>query len=618
MNPKKNWQVLSSYQHTRLRTEVYFGSRDCLTQDVIQYTESGAAIVETTWVPAVFTAFREILDNSLDECITHGHGNRIDVTFDADKMIFSVADNGRGIPIEWSDEHKKHAATVLLSEMNSGRNFEADRGETRGLNGIGAKGVNFCSEWFEVDITRNKQHFTQRFSEAEELQVEDPVITPVKTTKTGTKITCKLSRKVFHDLRLPLPFVQARMQEIAQCYPKLHLTFNGERVVHRNLFYNHKPIAFAASNEPLFTGKFMLVPNFVTSGEFAFSLVNAIPLFNGGSHIDAFRRGFYNGLLTALERESKKRKLVPNRADIGEGLLLYGILEMAAPSFDSQSKTRLINEQVGNIVRKLLDDPEFFKGVIKGHPDWIDSIFERCAKRTMAKDDKDAKKQAKKNLRQKIEDLEDACGFERSKCILFLTEGKSAVAGITEARDAAIHGALPLTGKILNTFGVSPRSVLANGALAKIMNAVGLVPGERANRYTLRYGRIFLATDADPDGANIMALLVNFFFTYWPELFDPEKAPFIYAFNTPLIIAKQGKKQKYWFSDNQQEFDAQQYRGWDITRAKGLAALTRDDWVHVLEKPNLQGIVDDGALAASLALLFDSTRADDRKSWMSI
>jgi DNA gyrase/topoisomerase IV subunit B len=618
----EEWKKLSANAHARLRAEVLFGSRDPHQQVVPEYSAEGLKLVETTWVPAVFTAFREILDNALDETILFGHGDRIDVTYDEASMTFSVTDNGRGIPIAWSDEHQKHAATVLLSEMNSGRNFVAERGESRGLNGIGAKGVNYMSEWFEVEVRRDKKHFKQRFREdvgadGEDLHVaEPPEIASTTSRKTGTRIACKLSPKVFHDLRLPEGFIAARMREVALCYPKLHLTYNGQRVEAKSPF-GKNVIAFDIDEEQ-FKAKFFLLPEFVPEGEFAFSLVNAIPLFNGGTHIDAFRRGFHSGLLAALERESKKRKLLPNRADIGDGLLIYATLEMAAPSYDSQSKSRLINEHVGTRVRKMLDNPEFFRTVIKKHPEWIDAIYARCAERTQAKDGRDLKKQGKKNLRQKIEDLEDACGVDRSKCILFITEGKSAVAGCCAARDPQTCAAIPLRGKVRNVHGVTNKTILENEALAKLMGAIGLVPGERANRHALRYGKIYITTDADEDGKSIASLLLLFFHKCWPELFDPQKEPFIYIFHTPLIIACKGKQRKYWYSDNYHTFDPMSVKGWEIVRAKGLAALEQEDWRHALQNPKALPVIDDGKLGDVLNLLFDQDRAADRRAWIGI
>ena len=117
MTQTPDWEQISPYRQIRLRTEYAYGSRDPHNQQVLEYDKHGPHIVDTMWIPAIFTIFREILDNALDECVTHKHGNRIDVTYDPEHMTFSVEDNGKGIPIEWSEKHKQYAATVLLSGL---------------------------------------------------------------------------------------------------------------------------------------------------------------------------------------------------------------------------------------------------------------------------------------------------------------------------------------------------------------------------------------------------------------------------------------------------------------------------------------------------------------------
>ena len=622
-------EKLSDFQHARIRTEMYLSSRDPHTQVVLEYDDGKPVPRDTTWVPAVFVAFREIFDNALDEVITHGHGNRIDVTFRPDTMTFTITDNGRGIPITLDKKHKMYQATMAVADTKAGRNF-GDRGASRGLNGVGASIVNYCSEYFQMDIHRDQQHFSQRFTEGKgnrdaKLIIEDPIILPTKTKVTGTRIEFRLSKHVFKDMRLPESFIRSRMFEAALCYPHLTVTYNGQKIVvpakggvEKTLFPNVKPIFLEMEAEG-FNSKFWLVPQFFAEGqEFVHGLVNAIPVFNGGVHIEAFRKTFFSGMLKAMERESKRKKLVPNRGDLADGMLLYNITQMDAPSFDSQSKTRLINENVASIVSKALDDPDFFKNVIKRNPEWIEQVYARCAERTMKKDDAEANKAGKKNLRSKVEELEDACGADRSKCTLFLGEGRSAISGMVEARDPNIHGGLPLRGKVLNVFGESNKTVLENDALAKIMSSIGLVPGQRVNRHALRYGKVYITTDADEDGKNIAALLINFFYTLWPELFDPTKPAFIYVFDTPLIIAVKGKTRKYWYNENYDEFDSSAHSGYEITRAKGLAALKRDDWRWVLANPKAREIVDDGELQSALDLLFNPKLADKRKEWIGM
>jgi DNA gyrase/topoisomerase IV subunit B len=422
---------LSEAAHGRVRLEMYLGSRDPHTQVVLQYENGAPYAVEQTWIPAVFTAFREILDNALDEVAGHGHGDRIDITYDPATMIFSVADNGRGIPIAYNEQHKMHAATLALSHARAGRNF-GERGQLRGTNGIGASVVNFCSEWFHIDVERDGQTFHQEFSEGPELASDFTAAAPVikkKTLKaTGTTVTFKLSSIVFPHMTLPEDFIQARIYEAALCNPKISIYYNGTKVKvksggpEKNLFVGFKPIHIGVQ-EGSFTTDFWLIPHFFEDGEHQHSIVNSIPAFDGGVHMDTFKKYFFSGLLTALERESKKRKLNPNRSDLADGLLLYNITTMDAPNFNSQSKTRLNNEETSEFVKKALDDPDFFKNIIKKYSEWIDAVYARCAERTMKKDAADTNKLAKKLLRSKVAGLMDASGTDRSKCIIFLAEG---------------------------------------------------------------------------------------------------------------------------------------------------------------------------------------------------
>lgn len=621
-------EVLNQYQHARRRTEMYLSSRDPHTQTVLEYVNGKPTAMETSWVPALFTAYREVLDNAVDELITHKSGDRLDISYNPNTMEFMIKDNGRGIPIGIHAKTKTHEATVALSTTLSGRNFNDDeRGASRGLNGVGASIVNFCSEYFKVEICRDKKNFSQCFSETEtDLRIDPPVILPAQPRQsTGTAIRFKLSSKVFKHMVLPESFIKARVFEIALCYPDLRVYYNGDRVQAKGgpdkvLFGNLKPITFDIEEGGKFKSRFWLVPNFFENkSEHVHSLVNGIPVFNGGTHIEAFRKNFYTGILNALAGQAKKRKLSPNRSDMADGMLLFNITEMDAPAFDSQSKTRLINEHVSKIVNGAMNAEDFFKSVIRRNPEWIETIFERCAERTQKKDAAEVAKLSKGAKRQKVEKLSDASGYDRSKCILFLAEGDSAISGLLEARDPSIHGGLPLRGKVLNVHPskVSIKEVLKNDALNQIISSIGLVVGERANRHKLRYGQIMLTVDADEDGKNILALLVNFFYHLWPELFDADK-PFIYAFDTPLIIAAKGKQRKYWYSDNYSSFDQDSVKGWELTRAKGLAALRKEDWKNCLANPKAQPIVDDGNLKSALDLLFNEGRADARKEWMGI
>jgi len=616
---------LTDYQHHRKRTEMYLGSRTAHTQNIVHWNGTKLLPMDLTWTPAVYCAFRELLDNALDEVIGHKKGSKIDITFEPKEMVFSVTDDGRGIPIDWDENERIHKATLALTQARAGRNF-GDRQEVRGTNGIGASTVVNCSEWFHLEIHRDGKKFIQEFKEGSDLFPE-LIINEPKITKngghSGTQVKFKLSKTVFKNAKLPLAFMQARIHEIAANHPRVKFTFNGERIMVKHsierTFFNDKEVIKLSVDDKNFNSAFYLVSNFAKDGEYIHTTVNDIPAFNGGTHIDTFKRMFYSGLIRALERESKRRGLTPNRSDISEGLLIYNVTTMFSPDFDSQSKSRLINENVDSYIKAYFDNEEVFKDIIKKHKPWIDEIYARCAARTQKRDDADLAKIGRKLMRNKVPKLLDANGKDRSTCILIITEGDSAKGMISAVRDPEVHGALPLRGKILNVRGEAPKDIVENQIIQDLMTSIGCVLGQRAERKDLRYGKVYLAADQDPDGANITALLINFFYLYWPELFDPKQEPYFYAFQTPFIIQEKAKKRHYWYAHNYHEYDPKDWKNCPKpTRAKGLGSLEEEDWIHSLKVPQLIPITDDGKLGEALDLIFNSARADNRKEWISL
>lgn len=616
---------LTDTQHHRLRTEMYLGSRNLHSQTVINWNGTELTAEEVSWTPAAYCAFREIFDNALDEVIGHGHGTRIDVTYDPKTLTFSVADDGRGIPIDWDANENMHKATLALTQARAGRNF-GERQEVRGTNGIGASVVVSCSKEFLIDIKRDGKRFRQHFLEGTDILPDTRISEPKISSsgdKTGTSATFTLSPTVFPKAKIPLHFIKARVFEVAANHPKIKFTFNDEKVqVNKNLektLFAGKDVIQIDVSADKFNSSFFLLPSFAKDGEYVHSTVNDIPAFNGGQHIDTFKRLFYGGLLKALERESKRRNLTPNRSDIAEGLLIYNTTIMHAPNFDSQSKTRLINDEVDKYLKDNLDNEIVFKNIVRQNKSWIDLIYARCAARTQKKDDAELAKINRKLMRNKVPKLLDANGKDRQKCILLITEGDSAKTMVSAVRDPEVHGALPLRGKILNVRGETTKTIIENQIITDLMAALGVGLGQKVDRNELRYGKIYLAADQDPDGANITALLVNFFYLHWPELFDPKQEPVFYAFQTPFIIQEKGKKRYYWYADDYHTYNVDDWKGAPkATRAKGLGSLEEIDWVNSLANPRLIPIVDDGNLSEALDLIFNADRADDRKIWVAL
>lgn len=196
----------------------------------------------------------------------------------------------------------------------------------------------------------------------------------------------------------------------------------------------------------------------------------------------------------------------------------------------------------------------------------------------------------------------------------------SAISNLSGARDKKIHGILPLRGKIKNVNGEEKTSELMESmSLKDIMGALNLIPGEKAKRSELRYGQLYICADEDEDGKNIAALVCNFLYKFWPELFDDQDNPFVYIFKTPFIILeKKGQPSVYFYSHNIDEYNPHEWSTYKATRAKGLGTLEIENFKDSLANGFAIPITNsDGKLGETLDLIFNKSRADDRKDWMT-
>ena len=113
---------------------------------------------------ALHHLFAEVIDNAMDEAVA-GHATWIEVHFDADGSL-SVADNGRGIPVDPHPKYKtKSALEVIMTTLHAGGKFDGKAYNTSGgLHGVGVSVVNALSETMEVEVARGKQLYRMVFN----------------------------------------------------------------------------------------------------------------------------------------------------------------------------------------------------------------------------------------------------------------------------------------------------------------------------------------------------------------------------------------------------------------------------------------------------------------------
>ena len=243
---------------------------------------------------------------------------------------------------------------------------------------------------------------------------------------------------------------------------------------------------------------------------------------------------------------------------------------------------------------------------------WFSAVTDRAMRKFHAQADKDAVDEHKKKLSRKIPTLMDANSRNRRECELLITEGKSAAAQITDARDPETQASYPLTGKFNNVWGATSAQLLKMGKITELLAAIGLVPGKKAMRSQLNFGKVILATDADVDGGDIFTMAVNLFYNFWPN-YDP----FIYRLSAPNVCAVKGKKRLHFPTLKDWERVKGRYKGYNVSYYKGLGSMDQEDWEMILsgETDTLIPIVDDGKMRKTLELLFGPD-SDARKEWL--
>lgn len=620
-------QILTDREHVRLRTQIYLGNMHATSYNIPIFLEDKFVIENVEFVPAVYKAVGEIIDNSIDEFAQIDQkGNLLKIVADPINGCYTISDNGRGIPID-KHESGKFTPEVALGSLRAGRNFSNDKeAGVIGQNGVGSACTNYCSSEFHITVNRDGKKYTQSFTNGAE-SVTKPSIRK-GSSKTGTEVSFTLDPSVFKDVALPPRLMNNRAIELAFSNPGVVVEYNKhkykyrkgledivKKLVQSSILDEGSYFKFIYEQDGLQMEFYIIHGVYNGLDEQMFSWVNSSLLFDGGLCNTQFLNSFYDKATTHLKSAAKKQKVEVTKNDIRQNLLILGNLKIANPEYDAQSKTRLTGPNTRKEMGEMINN--MWAAFSRKNKVWLDEVLNRAVDRHHTSANKKAIKALQKTLSKKVPGLVDATSKIRFDCQVLVTEGLSAASMITEARDPVTTASFPLTGKINNVYGSTPAQILQMGKITNLLAAVGLIPGKRANRNDLRFGKVIIATDADYDGSDIFTLLVNLFFTFWPELFNPDYEPFIYRLVAPNVVASKSGKRVHFTTRADYEKVKSKYKNWEIIYMKGLGSMIKADWEKILSggTDSLIPIVDDGKIKETLELLFGPS-ADDRKKWL--
>lgn len=550
---ESNIKYLEGIEHIRLRPGMYVGGRD---------------------IRALHHLIYEVVDNSIDEALA-GRCDRIIVRIH-DNGFVSVSDNGVGIPVGKNQQLGISTLEVILTKVGAGGKFDSNAYKVSGgLHGVGLTAVNALSEELHAEVYRDGFLWRQIHKQGKPVTSVEKVRPLNEGEATGTTIAFKPDFTVLDVNEFSYDILAQRFREMAFVTRKVTLTLRDERVkpapreitfyfeggLHsfvRYLNRYRKPL-----HDPVYAEKMLEIPIEnkapINAGvEVAFqynetsnitelAFANTIGTPDGGTHLTGMRSAI-TGVINRYARRNgilKEKDVNFSGNDTLEGITAIVSVKIPNPSFESQTKVKLLNPEVQGAVSQVVS--EALNDFLELNPREARKIIDKCMTSKRARE---AARKARDLVRSGPSLLESStlpgkladCAQTGPEAEIYIVEGDSAGGSAKQGRDRHFQAILPLRGKILNTERASLDKVLDNNEVKSLISALGTGIHEDFTLEKLRYGRVIIMTDADVDGSHIRTLLLTFFFRHMQPLIAEGH---LYIAQPPIYLLKQGKQQEY-------------------------------------------------------------------------
>jgi DNA gyrase subunit B len=540
----------------------------------------------------------ELVDNAVDEAIA-GYCDNVTVVLHPDNSC-TVADDGRGIPVDEHAKEKRPAAEVVMTTLHAGGKFGDGGGYkvSGGLHGVGASVVNALSERLELKISRDGHVWSQEYERGK----PTADFKKGETTKeTGTEITFLPDLEIFDEIEFDFATLAERLRETAFLTRGLRIELidnrgEGNRVafqydggiedfvkfLNENRDELHRKTIFFETDEE--EGQVEVAMQWNTSyQESIFSFANNINTQEGGTHLSGFRSALTRTLNAYARGKGLLKEKDDNLAgeDVREGLTAVISVKLHDPQFEGQTKTKLGNPPIEGLVKEAVNRKlgEF----LEENPSDARRIITKAIEASRARD---AARKARDLTRRKsaLENstlpgkLADCTVKDPRDAEIFVVEGDSAGGSAKQARDRSTQAVLPLRGKIINVEKSRIDKVLANNEIQALITAIGTGIHDEFDIEDARYHKVVMATDADVDGAHIRTLVLTFLYRQMRPLLE---SGYVYIAKPPLYKVKIGNQETYLERESELEelLLRDKFEHFELRDATGQSRkLTKSRW----------------------------------------